>query len=184
MLIHIFQKVEDKRREHGRKYDLAHVLLFTVLAILCNANSYRKVHSFIKINFDELKEIFGTDWERAPAYTAIRKILIGLDSTEIEKALREYTKSLNLLDPKKYKCVGVDGKVLRGSFDNFQDQSAIQLISAFLEEDRIILAHEEINDNDKTNEIPKVRKLIEGMGVKNVIFTFDALHCQKKHSKP
>jgi len=30
--------------------------------------------------------------------------------------------------------VGFDGKVVRGSFDQFQDQKAIQVLSAFLTE--------------------------------------------------
>ena len=76
------------------------------------------------------------------------------------------------------KFLGCDGKVLRGSFDNFNDQKSIQIFSVFSSENRIILAHEEIAE--KTNEIPTAQALMEGLGLSGYIFTFDALHCQKK----
>jgi hypothetical protein len=61
--------------------------------------------------------------------------------------------------------------VLRGSFDHFQDQTAIQMLSAFLTESNIIIAHEPIAN--KTNEIPTAQQLIETLGLSNYIFTFD-----------
>ena len=76
------------------------------------------------------------------------------------------------------KTISLDGKVIRGSFDNFKDQKAIQIFSALLNTN-IILAHEEIEA--KTNEIPVAQKFFESLGVKGHIFTLDALHCQKKH---
>ena len=74
--------------------------------------------------------------------------------------------------------MGLDGKVLRGSFDHFQDQKALQVLSAFLGDSRIILAHEEIAE--KTNEIPTAQELVLKLGLSGYIFTFDALHCQEK----
>jgi predicted transposase YbfD/YdcC len=45
-------------------------------------------------------------------------------------------------------------------------------------DEKIILAHEEIEE--KTNEIPVSQKFFEELWVKWMIFTLDALHCQKK----
>jgi len=75
--------------------------------------------------------------------------------------------------------IGYDGKVLRGSFDHFNDQKAIQVLSAFAADKQIILGHEEIET--KTNEIPTAQLLMEKLGLTDCIFTLDALHCQKKH---
>lgn len=74
--------------------------------------------------------------------------------------------------------IGFAGKVLCGSFDHFQDQKAIQILSAFLSERRIILAHEEIAE--KTNEIPTAQELIRKLGLSGYIFTFAAINCQVK----
>ena len=169
-------KVKDNRRKQGRRYELGHILFFTVLAILSGADSYRKVHSFIVQHYDRLDELFGLKWKRMPAYTSIRGIIQGTKGDDLEASFREYSRELAETGESK-PCIGWDGKVLRGSFDHFQDQKAVQILSAFLSDSQIILAHEEIEK--KTNEIPTAQKLMEELGLSGYIFTFDALHCQK-----
>src|SRR5277367_367627 len=46
----------------------------------------------------------------------------------------------------------------------------------------LVLAH--IVIDGKSNEIPAVQKLLEELDVAGHIVTLDAMHCQKKHSKP
>jgi hypothetical protein len=74
--------------------------------------------------------------------------------------------------------IAVDGKVLRGSFDSFEDKKAIQVLSFFDTLNGLILAHEIIDE--KTNEIPVFQRLIKELGLGDVVYTLDALHCQKK----
>lgn len=178
MLLSIFSEMPDHRRAQGRMYDLPHLLLFTVLAILSGANSYRTVQLFISANLETLNKEFGVKWKKSPVHTAIRKILIGIEPQEIEKVFRKYSKKLIELNPKEYAFISMDGKMLRGSFDNLNDKRMIQLFSVFLTDQDIILAHEKIDK--KTNEIPVAQKLIKELELKGCIFTMDALHCQKK----
>jgi predicted transposase YbfD/YdcC len=112
-----------------------------------------------------------------PAHTTIRDIIQGTSKTELEKSFRQYSQELAKSDSKK-QFIGCDGKVLRGSFDHFQDQKAVQILSAFESDSRIILAHEEIAA--KSNEIPTAQRLMKELGLSGYIFTFDALHCQEK----
>jgi len=152
-------------------------LLFSIFAILSGATSYRQVHAFIKANYEVLDETFDLGWKRLPAYTTIRAIIQGTSSAEIEESFRQYSDFLANNDGEK-QFVAFDGKVLRGSFDHFQDQKAIQILSAFLTDSHIILAHEEVAE--KTNEIPTAQELIRHLGLSGCIFTFDAIHCQEK----
>ena len=115
-----------------------------------------------------------------PAHTTIRDIIQGTSGTELEQSFRQYSQVLAESDDEK-QFIGCDGKVLRGSFDHFKDQKAVQILSAFVSNSRIILAHEEIAT--KTNEIPTAQTLMAELGLSGYIFTFDALHCQKKRSK-
>ena len=177
MLQNLLSKIKDHRRPQGRRYQLDHILLISVLAILANATSYRKVHLFIKCHYEILNETFDLNWKRLPAYTTIRAIIQGTLSDEIELIFREHGDLLAGSETEK-QFVSCDGKVLRGSFDHFQDQKAIQVLSAFLTGCGIILAQEEIDT--KTNEIPTAQKLMMELGITNSIFTFDALHCQEK----
>lgn len=178
MLQSYFQEVADKRRKQGKRYDLGNVLLLSVFAILSGATSYRKVHAFIDVHFQNLQDLFSINWKKAPAYTTIRAIIQGIDNGSLENVFRRYSQESPTFSQSNRRVVACDGKVLRGSFDNFQDQRAVQLLSVFCTESRIILAHEEIAE--KTNEIPAFQELIKKLDLCGVIFTGDAMHCQKK----
>ena len=175
MLKSFLFKLQDHRRTQGRRYELGHILLFSILAILSGANSYRKVALFMSTHYEKLEEMFGLKWKRMPAHTSIRAIIKETNSEELEKVFREYSRNLTELGEGQ-RFIEVDGKVLCGSFDHFLDQKAIQILSAFESDSRIILAHEEIEK--KTNEIPVARKLFEELGVTAAVFVLDALHCQ------
>ncbi len=180
MLKSFLAKIKDHRRKQGKRYELEHILLFSILAILSGATSYRKIHKFIVAHYDTLNEIFELDWNRMPAHTTIRDIIQGTSRTELEKSFRQYSKELAKSDSVK-QFIGCDGKVLRGSFDHFNDHKAVQILSAFVSDSRLILAHEEIAT--KTNEIPTAQRLMEELGLSGYIFTFDALHCQEETLK-
>ena len=125
MLKSFLFKIPDHRRKQGRRYELGHILLFAILAILSGANSYRKVQKFIVAHYDTLDEIFELNWKRMPAHTTIRDIIQGTSGTELEQSFRQYSQVLAESDAEK-QFIGCDGKVLRGSFDHFQDQRDIK----------------------------------------------------------
>ena len=176
MLQSFLFEVKDHRRSQGKRYQQGHILLFSILAILSGATSYRKVQAFIVVRYDVLDELFQLRWKRMPAYTTIRDIIQGTASDELERCFRIHAMSL-VEEQETQQFVGCDGKVLRGSFNHFEDQKAIQILSAFLNDSNIILAHEEIEA--KTNEIPTAQYLMQELGLSGCVFTFDALHCQK-----
>jgi len=179
MLLTIFHEIQDPRRAQGRRYDLPHIMLFSVFAVLSGADSYRDIADFISGHFEKLKKEFELSWKRTPSYTTVRDVIQRIDSQELERVFRKYAKKLAKLDSKKYAFIALDGKTLRGSFNNFQDKKAMQVFSAFLSGKNLILAHENI-EGRKTNEIPVAQKLVKDLDLKGCVFTMDAMHCQKK----
>ena len=180
MLLKFLQEIPDKRRPQWRQFWLWEILFFSVLAILSWANSYRKIALFIKNNFDILSEKYELKWKNKPWYTTIRNIIQWTDKEKLEEQFRLYSINLSKKSVWNLVTIWIDWKVLRWSFDHFCDQKAIQILSAFTNTN-LILAHEKINE--KTNEIPVSQKFFKELWVKWVIFTLDALHCQKKHLK-
>lgn len=175
--------IHDPRRAEGKLYQLPYVLLFSILAIVSGANSYRGICTFIKVHRRKLNKAFKISWQRRPAHTAIRYILQGLTAADVEKAFREHAAKLNLdAAVSGARVVAFDGKALKGSFDSFNDTKAKQVLSAFAVDKALVLAHIEIDD--KSNEIPAVQKLLEELDVAGHIVTCDAMHCQKKPSRP
>ncbi len=70
----------------------------------------------------------------------------------------------------------MDGKVLRGSFDHFEDRKAAQLVSALAAETNLVLGHIWITDEDgeKQHEIQAVQALIKELCIAGQLFTLDA----------
>jgi hypothetical protein len=181
MLITFLEDIKDFRRLQARRYELHFVLLFSILALLCNAKSYRDIYRFVKVHFEVLKKNFSLSWKRVPGYTTIRNIITGVDKLELEAAFRAYTQSLinyNTAGDENYIHIAVDGKVLCGSFDNFNDTKALQQLMFFDVNQKLILGH--VSIEEKTNEIPVFQSLLEELELSNIIYTADALHCQKK----
>ncbi len=175
--------IRDPRRAEGKLYQLPYVLLFSILAIVTGANSYRGIRTFIKVHLKRLNKAFKIGWKRPPAHTAIRYILQGLDPADVEKVFREHAADLNSSEAATgTRILAFDGKALKGSFDAFNDAKARQILSAFAVDTALVLAH--IVIDEKSNEIPAVQKLLEELDVAGHIVTLDAMHCQKKHSKP
>jgi hypothetical protein len=83
--------------------------------------------------------------------------------------------------PLPARCTRQDRKTLRRSFDNFRDRKAAQLL-AFDTEPSLILAH--IDIEEKSNEILASQRLLGELDIAHRIVTLDALHCQKKPSRP
>jgi predicted transposase YbfD/YdcC len=73
--------------------------------------------------------------------------------------------------------VAIDGKVLRRSFDRARGKAALNMVSAWGCEQRLVLA--QIATDSKSNEITAVPKLLRMLTLKDTIVTADALHCQR-----
>jgi hypothetical protein len=179
--LEFLSQITDPRRAQGKKWQLGPVLLATILAILSGATSYRKVHRFIEIHRKHLNGAFGFGWKTAPAYSAIRTILHGLDGADVERVFRTHAVGLSGAeageDVESSPVVAIDGKTLRHSFDAFNDRKAAHLLNAFAVDDALILGHCEVDE--KSNEIPAAQAMIEALALEGRLFTLDAMHCQK-----
>jgi hypothetical protein len=177
-LMSLLEEVPDPRRAEGKLYKLPHVLLFSILAIVTGCNSYRGIVTFIDVHRCSLNAFFGLTWRRAPAHTAIRYILQGLDPKAVEDAFRRHAAQLQAAHAQEpHTSIALDGKTLRGSFDQFNDRAAAQVLSALATDTALVLAH--IDIADKSNEIPAVQALLTELGLARHLVTLDALHCQK-----
>jgi hypothetical protein len=106
-----------------------------------------------------------------------RRLFQALEPADLEAAFRRHARALGEAAPASGpRVIALDGKTLRRSFDHLNDRAAAQVLSAFASEGALILAHQEIAEGD---EVAAARALIERLGLSGVLFTADALHCQK-----
>ncbi len=174
------KKVKDHRRLQGQRFKIEDILFATILAILSGAKSYRDVERFCKEKLKTLNDLFGFKWKSWPKKSNLSKIFNHLNKESVEDVFRECSQDKSSLkNVSQVPQIAIDGKVLRGSFDNLKDSPQLHLLSLFSVEDKIILGHVEISE--KTNEIPTAQEIIKKLGLpEGVVYTLDALHCQKK----
>ncbi len=77
--------------------------------------------------------------------------------------------------------ISVDGKVLRGSYDENNKHTAINMVSAWSSLNSATLG--QIKTASKSNEITAIPKLLEMLNIKSCIITIDAAGCQKTITK-
>jgi hypothetical protein len=179
-LLAALEAIPDPRRRQGRRYPLAHLLLFSVLAVLAGAASYRGILTFIAVHRERLNATFGSRFRRAPAVNTLRGLFQALEPADLEAAFRRHARALGETAPAsgpEPRVIALDGKTLKRSFDHLNDKAAAHVLSAFAGEAALILAHQEVGAVPE--EIPAAQALIGDLGLRGVLFTADALHCQK-----
>ena len=95
MLLSYMEVVVDPRRSQGKRYDLPHLLLFSVLALLSGAVSYRDIARFMKVRHEALNALFKLRWKGSPSKSMLKDTLCALDIEGIEQAFRAYSRALS-----------------------------------------------------------------------------------------
>ncbi len=108
----------------------------------------------------------------------LRHLFLALGGGNLEAAFRRHAGDLNARPAAEtLRTVALDGKTLRGSFDHLTDCKAVHVLSAFASDAALILAHQELAG--APDEVAAVPRLMAELGLTGVLFTADALHCQK-----
>ena len=178
VLLAALADVPDPRRPQGQRYRISHLLLFSVLATLAGATSYKKIIAFVALQRERLNAVFGAGFRRAPAVNTLRHVFLALGRDDLEAAFRRHACDLNARGtPEALRTVALDGKRLRGSFDHLTDRKAVHVLSAFASDAALVLAHQELAG--APDAVAAVPRLMAELGVSGVLFTADALHCQR-----
>lgn len=173
-ILSILSAIPDHRRPQGRRFALAPLILFTLLSMLANARSYRQMAEFMQTHLAQLNALANTHWKKAPSHVALRYILGALCVTSLTRLLAASAQP-STSPTALCQFIAIDGKTLRGS--RRADQPAEQILSAFAHVERVILAQVPINE--KSNEIPATQQLLASLGLQGIVYTMDAMHCQK-----
>src|SRR5918993_1353919 len=113
-------EVPDPRRAEGKRYPLAPLLLFTVLALLSGATSYRHIICFLEQRRIVLNALFDCTLKRAPSLNTLRTVLQMLDCNALEEAFRQHARDLSPpAELGRMPVVAIDGKTLKGSSPAF-----------------------------------------------------------------
>ncbi|OHD66814.1 MAG: hypothetical protein A2096_12695 [Spirochaetes bacterium GWF1_41_5] len=73
--------------------------------------------------------------------------------------------------------ISIDGKTCRGSHDRTKGKKPIHMVSAWANENRIVLG--QVKTEEKSNEITAIPELLKAIDIASAVVTIDAMGCQK-----
>ncbi len=179
-IIEAFAGLEDPRRRAGQRHTLPLCLALFTLAIAAGNKGFLAIGDWISSYQYALIDLFKPPKNRLPSYSTIRRALLHLNYAEYSCSLARFFE----VQPLTGETIGLDGKVLRGSYQieddnpNSDSHPAIMLVSTYIVERGLILDPFEVDA--KTNEIKAIPPLIQKLALKGVVFAFDAINTQKK----
>ncbi len=181
-LYEIFSEIEDFRRPQGRMHSLATILTIITMALMSGYNGIRAIGDFIVKHRKELIKTIKPKKNKLPSRQTIGRVIQNVKFETLTKSFSKWAN--NYVRIKEKDWVSLDGKVIGGTVTNSQNQfqKYINLVSVFLNKKKQVLSAGEVG-SDKKSEIPVVKQLIDELDLEGVVFTIDALHCQKETTK-
>lgn len=190
-LIDYLKEIPDERDPHGRRHPLWLILLIMIMGIMSGYWGYRELGRFVARHRRELISMFQISRAEVPSYSTIRRVMMRLDYEAVAKVFNQWAS--NYTQNQNGQWIAIDGKSLKntvsdchGRGQNFvlkDTASHMMMVSAFSHRRGEILGLK-VMENKKESEINVVRELIELLDLSGVVFTMDALHCQKKRFQP
>jgi hypothetical protein len=173
-LMDMLRTIHDPRSKFGSQHSFVSILAIAVCAMLSGAKSYQAIADWAKkLSANERKKFFIRK-ENAPSESTFRKTLQKVDGSEFDGKVSAWLLKQSGFTGQIKGDIAIDGKTVRGSYS--ADKKAIHLLSAFLHEEKIVIAQREVGE--KTNEIPELKNILKPMNIRGSNVTVDAMHTQ------
>lgn len=181
-LFSLLSQLDDFRRPAGKRHELSLVLILAIMSIMSGYTGIRQMGDFIDKNREQLLKLFHPDKERLPSRQTVGRVLQHVDFDKLNSIFHKWAIGYVKIENKEW--ISIDGKAIGSTVgsDKADFQKFVSLVSVFASKRKQVLSAGKILSH-KESEIPKVKELIEALSLKGVIFTLDALHCQKETVK-
>ena len=177
-MFEFFNSLVDPRRGQGLRHQLDDVLIIVIMAILSGHQGLRGFTRFAKGNEAELTEILELKYG-VPCFYTFRAVLTGLDAQILATKFIQWVKSY--LPDTADDFIALDGKAIKATSKggNTKLQNFVAVVNAFGHSSGMVYGMESY-ENGKSGEAQALRDLVTNLGLKDKVFTMDALHTQKK----
>ena len=123
--------IEDPRIDRTKEHLLIDILMISVCAMLCGAESFVEFEQFGNAKRDFLGGFLQLP-NGIPSHDTFRRVFSLLDPKQFRERFIQWTESLRRAISKE--IVAIDGKTLRRSHDRANGKAAIHMVSAWARE--------------------------------------------------
>ena len=164
--------IEDERDPYTTKHKLIDILKLVMISVLCGMDELDKMIDYGNSKKEFLEKEFGI--KSIPSKSTLTRIFVMIDPKWLGLSIVGIVQSLI---KEKHTQIMIDGKAIKSTDAIKAIERMMNIVTAYT--DTGISLMQKTVDN-KTNEIPAVKELIDMLDVKGIIITADAMHCQKE----
>lgn len=176
--------LKDSRNKNMISFKMWDVIICVILASFADCDDWEEIHEFVVDNYSWLKSFLQMTGG-IPKASSYERIISLVNSDELNKILFNFFKTLTRKLNPEIKLRNFDGRVNNGSKRNTtvinEKKSPLNCLNCYDNEYGYCI--ETVPIDEKTNEIPTIETLINGMNLKGIIATWDALNTQTKNVK-
>ena len=162
-----FGIIEDERDPYTTKHKLIDILKLVMISVLCGMDELDKM-----IDYGKSKKEF--EIKSIPSKSTLTRIFVMLNPKWLGLSIVGIVQSLI---KEKHTQIMIDGKAIKSTDAIKTIEKMMNIVTAYTNTGISLL--QKTVDN-KTNEIPAVKELIDMLDIKGMIITADAMHCQKE----
>jgi predicted transposase YbfD/YdcC len=166
------QAIPDPRTGRARRHELLDILLISLCASLCGAQSFTDIALFGRCQQEWFKTWLALP-HGIPSHDTFNRVFGLIHPAHFRDVFVTWTQSLR--HTVAGEVVAVDGKALRGSAAH--DHGPVHLVNVWASANRLILGQWKVADH--SNEITALPELLRALELAGCTVTVDALNCQK-----
>ena len=168
-----FHDLDDPRISPATRHELLDIVAIALCAVICGADSWVEVAAFGHAKRSWLSTFLALP-HGIPSHDTFGRVFAALDPAQFETGFRSWVATVARLTGGE--VVAVDGKTLRRSHDRPHGKAALELVSAWAGENRLVLGQVAVAEG--SNEIPAIPALLRHLALDGCIVTVDAIGCQ------
>lgn len=180
IVIH-FRDLPDPRLDHPNKlHKLLDIVVIVVWATLANQETWVDIAEYARTKEAMLREHLELQ-NGIPSHDTLQRAFSLIEPELFEALFAIWMEEQTPETQDKIRHLMLDGKLLRGTRSSGTGkvetaQEALNIVTLYSGSDRLVLKQGAVETG--SNEIPAVRRVLEGVNLENAVVSMDALHAQ------
>ena len=168
-----FADLPDPRVDRTKWHRLDDILVITLCAVICGADSFEEIERFGDAREEWLKTFLALP-NGVPSHDTFNRVLSALDRDRFSACFARWM--TDLCEGTGLRAIAVDGKACRAApGDTFS--GCLHLVNAWAVENNVFLGQVAVADG--SNEIAALPALLQVLDLKGALVTLDAAFCQE-----
>jgi len=168
-----FGQIPDHRVKGRCEHRFLDIMTIALLAVLAGAEGWQGIETYGQAKKTWLRTFLELP-NGIPSHDTFRRVFAQIDPEAMESSFRHWVGTL--IEHLGSEVIAIDGKTVKGSYDRNHNLKALQLVSAWADEHRLVLGQTAVNS--KSNEITAIPLLLEQLDLTGTIVSVDAMGTQ------